>query len=171
MAHDAPLSGRTAIIVTVSDSCFAGTRIDLSGPAVARVLASAGAHVLEVLVLPDEAPRITSSLRAAAARASLILTTGGTGLALRDVTPEATIAACDRLVPGMAELIRREGHAHTPYASLGRGVCGTIGSTLVLNLPGSPKGAESSLLAVLALLPHALDLLAGHTEHLTSEHS
>lgn len=94
-----------------------------------------------------------------------MLTTGGTGLAPRDVTPEATLAVCERLAPGLAELIRADGAKHTPFAALSRGVCGTLGATLVINLPGSPAGAESSLRAVLALLPHALDLLNGHTAH------
>lgn len=165
MAYDEPLSGRTAIVLTVSDRCFAGTQMDVSGPTVAELLTAAGAQVLGMQVLPDEAADITRELLAAAARASLIVTTGGTGLAMRDVTPEATIAACDRMVPGLAEVMRKDGSIHTPYAALGRGVCGTIGTALVVNLPGSPRGAESSLRAVLALLPHALDLLAGHTEH------
>jgi molybdopterin adenylyltransferase len=165
MASSANLAGRRAIIITASDRCFAGTQTDLSGPAVAHLLTEAGAEVLEVLVVPDEVPALMDALRRAAVRAAIVLTTGGTGLAARDVTPEATLAVCDRLVPGLAELIRLDGAQHTPFAALGRGVCGVAGSTLVLNLPGSPAGAESSLRAVLPLLPHALDLLAGDTRH------
>jgi molybdopterin adenylyltransferase len=160
------LSGRVATVITVSDSCSAGTREDLSGPAVARALSEAGAVGCNMAVVPDESDQIATAIRSAAAAGNaLIVTTGGTGLAPRDVTPEATLAVCDRVVPGLAELIRLEGAKHTPFAALSRGVCATLGASLVLNLPGSPKGAESSLRAVLQLLPHALDLLAGKTAH------
>ena len=159
------LIGRRAIVLTISDRCFAGTQMDASGPAVERVLAAAGASVAAVKVVPDERGEIAAALREAASAAALVVTTGGTGLAARDVTPEATLDVCERMVPGMAELIRQEGIRHTPFATLGRGVCGVCGGALILNLPGSPTGAESSLLAVLGLLPHALDLLAGATEH------
>ena len=165
MPPPATLSGCTAIVLTVSDRCSAGTQADLSGPALAQLLVNAGAQLLDTLILPDEPAQLIPALRAAAGRAALILTTGGTGLAPRDITPEATLAVCDRLVPGLAELIRQDGARHTPYAALSRGVCGVAGGALILNLPGSPRGAESSLRAVLPLLPHALDLLAGQTEH------
>jgi molybdenum cofactor synthesis domain-containing protein len=165
MLPNTPLAGRTAIVITVSDRCFAGTQTDLSGPAIARVLTDAGANIINTLTLPDELDRLTPALRDAASRAALILTTGGTGLAPRDITPEATLAVSTRLVPGLAELIRQDGARHTPLAALSRGVCAIIGNSLILNLPGSPRGAETSLRAVLSLLPHALDLLAGQTEH------
>jgi molybdopterin adenylyltransferase len=165
MESSATLAGRTAVVVTVSDRCFAGTQIDLSGPALAAILSQAGAILLSNLTVPDEIPLISATLRDSAARASLVVTTGGTGLAPRDVTPEATLAICHRLIPGLAELIRQDGKLQTPFAALGRGVCGVAGNALLLNLPGSPRGAESSLRAVLSLLPHALDLLSGNTEH------
>jgi molybdenum cofactor synthesis domain-containing protein len=155
----------TAVVITVSDSCFARTREDLSGPAVAQRLMVAGFPVVQALVLPDDAAQISDALRMAALQARLVVTTGGTGIGPRDVTPEATRAVCDRILDGPAEQMRREGLKDTPLAPLSRAICGTRGSTLILNLPGSPRGAVHSLEVLLPLLPHALALLAGETEH------
>lgn len=159
------LSGRKAVILTASDRCFAGTQIDRSGPALAALLETAGAQLLPTRIVSDDLPALIAALQQSAAAAALVLTTGGTGLAARDNTPEATLAVCERLVPGLAEVIRQEGARETPFAALGRGVCGVAGRTLIVNLPGNPAGAVSSLRVVLPLLPHALDLLAGKTNH------
>ena len=150
-----------AAVITVSDSCHEGSRVDRSGPAVAEVLAAGGFPVVERVTVPDEQPAIEDALRTCALTAALVVTTGGTGIAARDVTPEATRNVCDRLIDGVSELMRAAGREETAYASLSRALCGTLGQSLVLNLPGSPRGAVTSLRAVLPLVSHALTLLSG----------
>jgi molybdopterin adenylyltransferase len=147
-------------VVTVSDSCARGERADTSGPAVAALLSGEGFTVTHRVIVPDEQPAIEDALHTAAATAALVVTTGGTGLTQRDVTPEATRAVCARLLDGLSEQMRREGLKETPFAVLSRGVCGLLGKTLVVNLPGSPRGAATSLRALLPVLPHALGLIA-----------
>ena len=154
-----------AIVITVSDSCFAGTRRDESGPAVAAALRAAGYNVTRAQIVPDEQEAIAAALCAAAGSARLVVTTGGTGIGPRDCTPEATRAVCDRILEGVAERMRSEGARQTPLAALSRALCGTRGTSLLLNLPGSPRGAVASLEAALPLLEHALALLAGTAEH------
>ena len=155
----------TAAVLTISDSSFRGSREDLSGPRLQQCLKDAGFEIAMSKVLPDEAQQIAAGIRTAATQARFVVTTGGTGISPRDVTPEATRRVCERLLDGVAELMRAEGLKQTPFAALSRGVCGTIATSLVLNLPGNPTGAEQSLKVVLSLIPHALDLLAGKTEH------
>jgi molybdopterin adenylyltransferase len=156
----------TSAVVTVSDSCARGERVDVSGPAVAEALSKSGFRVIHQQVVQDDSMQIQNALVHLALDVRFIVTTGGTGIAERDVTPEATEAICDRVIDGVAERMRGESYKKTPFAPLSRGVCGVRGKTLILNLPGSPSGAVESLEAVLELVPHALNLLDGKTEHL-----
>lgn len=155
----------TAAILTISDSSHQGKREDLSGPAVVAELKAAGFHITRTAIVPDEQDQIQDMLKSCSQQARLVVTAGGTGVAARDVTPEATLAVVDRLVPGVAERMRAQGAMKTPLAALSRGICGVRGETLILNLPGSPKAAVESLQAVLEILPHALELLSGNTSH------
>jgi molybdopterin adenylyltransferase len=154
-----------ALVLTVSDGVSAGTREDRSGAALSRLLAGAG-FAVEGLVVPDEREAIARAIwDAVAGGADLVVSTGGTGLGPRDVTPQATAPLLDYEVPGLAEEMRRAGAARTPTAVLSRSLAGVRGQSLVLNLPGSEKGATESLEAVLPVIPHALQLLGGDTQH------
>ncbi|HZT33802.1 MAG TPA: MogA/MoaB family molybdenum cofactor biosynthesis protein [Bryobacteraceae bacterium] len=157
----------TAAVVTISDSTHAGTREDRSGPAVREYLERLGWQVPLREVLPDDAARISARLAelADSGAVSAIFTTGGTGVAARDVTPEATRRVVEKEIPGFGELMRTRGREATPLASLSRALAGTRGRVLIVNLPGSPKGAVESLSAIVELVPHVLDLLGGNTEH------
>ncbi|MHB1673120.1 MAG: MogA/MoaB family molybdenum cofactor biosynthesis protein [Acidobacteriaceae bacterium] len=160
-----------AIVITVSDSCFQGLRVDRSGPEVAVRLRQAGFTVDGNLIVPDDRERIAAEIREQAGRARLVVTTGGTGIALRDVTPEATRQVCDRILDGFGEHMRREGLKDTPFAPMSRAVSGTLGTTLIVNVPGSPRAAVASVEAILPLIQHALALLSGDTEHTEPGHA
>ncbi len=155
----------SSVVVTVSDAVAAGTREDGSGDVAEQILDSNGLAVVGRVVVPDERDQIERALLGAASEARLVVTTGGTGLGPRDVTPEATRAVIEREAPGIAELMRASGVTHTPLAALARGVAGTRGSALIINLPGSPRAVRESLEAILVLLPHALQTLGGDTDH------
>ena len=161
---------RTATVVTASDSAHLGTREDASGPAVAALLVAAGFDVAREVVPDDRGLIAALIVRLADVEGrALVAITGGTGLGPRDVTPEATRDVIEREVPGFAEAMRAAGRASTPLADLSRGVCGVRGTTLVVDLPGSPRGATESLEAIAALIPHALDLIGGDTEHRSTD--
>lgn len=153
-------------LLTLSDKASRGERVDTAAPAIVHLLTPLHPEIVEKAIIPDDRNRITQTLRAWVDRGDLdlIVTTGGTGLGPRDVTPEATRPVLDREIPGLAELMRQEGMKRTPFAALSRGLAGVAGKTLILNLPGSEKGVRENLGAVLPLLRHALDLIAGETE-------
>jgi molybdenum cofactor synthesis domain-containing protein len=155
---------KRAVVITASDGVSAGVRQDASGHRVGERLEALG-YTVERAVLPDEQAVLTEVLRETAKAHDLIVTTGGTGLTPRDVTPQATKAAIDYEIPGMAEAMRAAGRTSTPFADLSRGVVGVIGRALVINLPGSPRGALESLTAIEAVLDHALETLAGPFDH------
>lgn len=159
---------RKAAVITVSDSCYNGQREDISGPTVVARLKLMGYEVIASETVADDVLAIRGAILRRCTEAALIVTTGGTGLSKRDVTPEATREVCDRIVEGMAEYMRAACSRFTPNAALSRAICGTRGFTLIVNLPGSPSGASESLDALKQLIPHALDLLAGETAHTPS---
>jgi molybdopterin adenylyltransferase len=155
---------KRALVITASDRVSEGVREDTSGIGVGERLEALG-FTVQRAVLPDERTALADVLRASAATHDLIVTTGGTGLTPRDVTPQATRDAIDYEVPGLAEAMRAAGRATTPFADLSRGVVGVVGQSLVVNLPGSPKGALESLAAIEGVLDHALETLAGPHDH------
>ena len=157
----------TAAVLTISDSAFAGRRVDVSGPAVKQRLEAAGFLVRRCETVPDEVPVIVAKLKelAAAGAVRAIITTGGTGVTSRDVTPEAMRLVLEKEMPGLGELMRAEGLKKTPKAALSRSTAGVVGRVFIAALPGSPKGAVESLDAILDLVPHILNLIAGATEH------
>ncbi len=155
-----------AAVLTVSDSVFQGRRRDGSGPAVKELLEKSGWKVVHSQVIADDAAVLSATLREMSSKGlEGIFTTGGTGVSPRDVTPEATRKVISREIPGLAERMRQEGAESTPTAILSRAVAGICGNSLILNLPGSPKGAVESLQAVLAVLPHAVGLITGKNVH------
>jgi molybdenum cofactor synthesis domain-containing protein len=156
-----------AAVLTISDSSHRGLRPDLSGPKVAERLARQGFTVTHHQILPDERIEIAEALRELADSGAVqaIFTTGGTGITPRDITPEATRLVIDREIPGLGELMRLKGRESTPFAVLSRAIAGNRKGVLIINLPGSPKGAVESLDAILDLVPHVLDLINGRTGH------
>ncbi len=153
------------VVITISDSASRGARADESGPEACRLLREAGYEVGEPVVVPDSRPFIAARIREAAARGAFVITTGGTGLAPRDVTPEATRDVLDREVPGIAEMLRTEGRKATPAACLSRGLAGLVGHCLIVNLPGSPAAVRAGLQVLIPVLGHALRIARGDTEH------
>lgn len=162
---------RRAAILTISDRGFRGEREDKSGPAVQKILDNAGFSVGYFEVLPDDQRLIEEQLRHLAdqSRFDLVVTTGGTGVSPEDLTPDATLAVIDRQVPGMAEVMRAASLAKTPHAMLSRAVAGIRGETLIINLPGSVKGAGENLEVVLPALQHALEKIQGDPSECGSE--
>jgi molybdenum cofactor synthesis domain-containing protein len=155
----------TAAVLTISDSVAQGQRTDRSGPATAEVLQQHGFDVTQQRAVVDDRNEIEQTLIQLSGQVRLVVTTGGTGISERDVTPDATRAVCSKLIDGIPQKMRADGLASTGFAILSRGVCGVCGKSLILNLPGSPAGAVDSLQSVIEILPHALELLQGKTDH------
>jgi molybdopterin adenylyltransferase len=161
------MTPRTALVLTISDRSAAGTRPDTSGEVVAARLAALG-YAVERAVVPDEVAAIAGAITRGATAHPLVVTTGGTGLTPRDVTPQATATVLDYEIPGIGEAMRADGRRTTPFAALSRGLVGVRGGTLVANLPGSPRGAADSLEVLVPLLDHALETIAGPFDHQTA---
>jgi len=151
----------TAAVLTISDKGSRGQRDDTSGDLVEGMLNDAGINVLSRRLVPDETPLIAGSLRELARQHDLVVTTGGTGVTLRDVTPEATREVIEREIPGFAEAMRMEGFKKTPHALISRAIAGICSSSLIINLPGSPKGVSDSLAVVLPAIPHTIEMIKG----------
>ena len=156
-----------AVVLTISDACSRGEREDESGRTLVKLLNDLGAEIVDAAILSDDLEPLAAALKAFADRddVNLIVTTGGTGLGPRDNTPEATLRVIERDAPGLAEAIRAESLKVTPMAMISRGVSGVCNSTLIINLPGSPKAVRESFAVIKPVLSHAADLLAGHTRH------
>jgi len=152
-----------AAVITVSTKGAAGKRVDESGPAVKAALEAAGIPVVHTAVVLDGITPVGNAIREASQKANVVITSGGTGLSPNDMTPEATRRVIDREVPGIAEALRAHSLTKTPHGMLSRGVVGTLGRALVVNLPGSPKAAVESMAILIPVLAHAIDLLAGET--------
>jgi molybdopterin adenylyltransferase len=159
-----PLAIRSALVLTVSDRTYEGTREDASGALLEERLVALG-FAVERRTVPDDIPRIAQALVDGATRHRLVISTGGTGLTPRDVTPQATAGVLDYEVPGIAEAMRAEGRAKTPFAVMSRGLVGVRGTSLVVNVPGSPKGSMESFAVLEPILVHALETLAGPFDH------
>jgi molybdopterin adenylyltransferase len=162
--------GFRAVVITVSDRGSRGERVDGSGPAVEEMLRESGMEIIGRRIIPDEKEMIREALLEWCDRegADLIVTTGGTGVSPRDVTPDATIEVIDREIPGMAEAMRRQSAAVTPHAMISRALAGIRGRTLIVNLPGSPKGARENLGVLLTALPHAIEKIKGDVSECAS---